>query len=397
MQTLVQINIHVETAALAKGYDAICAFVNADLGTDVIEALHQCGVKLILMRCAGYNNVDLETTKKYGIAVMRVPGYSPEAVAEHAMALVLTANRHTHKAYIKCRENNFALNGLMGVNLYQKTAGIVGTGKIGQAMARICHGHTHKAYIKCRENNFALNGLMGVNLYQKTAGIVGTGKIGQAMARICHGFGMNVIAYDRYPNNSLDFVKYVSLNELLSSSDLISLHCPLTDETKHLINEESISKMKDGVILVNTSRGGLIKTDDLIAGIRDHKFFAVGLDVYEEETDFVYEDMSERILPSSTIQRLLSFPNVTMTSHQGFFTEVGLDVYEEETDFVYEDMSERILPSSTIQRLLSFPNVTMTSHQGFFTEEALTNIAETTLENASAFMNGAELKNQVLS
>lgn len=234
---------------------------------------------------------------------MRVPGYSPEAVAEHAMALVLTANRHTHKAYIKCRENNFALNGLMGVNLYQKTAGIVGTGKIGQAMARICHG-----------------------------------------------FGMNVIAYDRYPNNSLDFVKYVSLNELLSSSDLISLHCPLTDETKHLINEESISKMKDGVILVNTSRGGLIKTDDLIAGIRDHKFFAVGLDVYEEETDFVYEDMSERILPSSTIQRLLSFPNVTMTSHQGFFTE-----------------------------------------------EALTNIAETTLENASAFMNGEELKNQVLS
>ena len=191
---------------------------------------------------------------------------------------------------------------------------------------------------------------MGVNLYQKTAGIVGTGKIGQAMARICRGFGMNVIAYDRYPNDALDFVKYVSLDELLSSSDLISLHCPLTDETKHMINEDSISKMKDGVILVNTSRGGLIKTDDLIAGIRDHKFFAVGLDVYEEETDFVYEDMSERILPSSTIQRLLSFPNVTMTSHQGFFTE-----------------------------------------------EALTNIAETTLENAAAFMNGEELKNQVLS
>ena len=299
----IEANIHVETAALAKGYDAICAFVNADLGTDVIEELHQCGIKLILMRCAGYNNVDLDTTKKYRIAVMRVPGYSPEAVAEHAMALVLTANRHTHKAYIKCRENNFALNGLMGVNLYQKTAGIVGTGKIGQAMARICRG-----------------------------------------------FGMNVIAYDRYPNDALDFVKYVSLDELLSSSDLISLHCPLTDETKHMINEDSISKMKDGVILVNTSRGGLIKTDDLISGIRDHKFFAVGLDVYEEETDFVYEDMSERILPSSTIQRLLSFPNVTMTSHQGFFTE-----------------------------------------------EALTNIAETTLENAAAFMNGEELKNQVLS
>lgn len=299
----IEANIHEETASLAKGYDGICAFVNADLGTAVIDELNRCGVKLILMRCAGYNNVDLKSTQKYGIRVLRVPGYSPEAVAEHAMALVLTANRHTHKAYIKCRENNFALNGLMGVNLYQKTAGIIGTGKIGQAMARICKG-----------------------------------------------FGMKVIAYDLFPNKSLDFLEYVSLDELLAKSDLISLHCPLTDETRHLINSESIAKMKDGVILVNTSRGGLIKTDDLIAGIRDHKFSAVGLDVYEEETDYVYEDMSERILQTSTIQRLLSFPNVTMTSHQGFFTE-----------------------------------------------EALTNIAETTLENASAFMHGEELKNEVLS
>ena len=296
-------NIHVETASLARGYDGICAFVNADLGTAVIDELNRCGIKLILMRCAGYNNVDLKSTQKYGIRVLRVPGYSPEAVAEHAMALVLTANRHTHKAYIKCRENNFALNGLMGVNLYQKTAGIVGTGKIGQAMARICKG-----------------------------------------------FGMKVIAYDLFPNKSLDFLEYVSLDELLAKSDLISLHCPLTDETRHLINSESIAKMKDGVILVNTSRGGLIKTEDLIAGIRDHKFSSVGLDVYEEETDYVFEDMSERILQTSTIQRLLSFPNVTMTSHQGFFTE-----------------------------------------------EALTNIAETTLENASAFMHGEELKNEVLS
>lgn len=296
-------NISLETASLSKGYDAICAFVNADLGAPVIEELQRQGVRLILMRCAGYNNVDLKTAQKYGIKVLRVPGYSPEAVAEHAMALALTANRHTHKAYIKCRENNFALNGLMGVNFYQKTAGIIGTGKIGQAMARICRG-----------------------------------------------FGMNVIAYDRYPNQNLDFVKYVSLDELLSASDFISLHCPLTEETHHLINAASIEKMKDGVILVNTSRGALIKTEDLIAGIRDHKFFAVGLDVYEEETDFVFEDMSERILPSSTIQRLLSFPNVTMTSHQGFFTE-----------------------------------------------EALSNIAETTLDNASAFLNGSELKNEVLS
>lgn len=297
----IEANIYEETASLAGGYDGICAFVNADLGTPVIDELHRQGVKVILMRCAGYNNVDLAATAKYGIKVLRVPGYSPEAVAEHAMALVLTANRHTHKAYIKCRENNFALNGLMGINLYQKTAGIVGTGKIGIAMARICKG-----------------------------------------------FGMDVIAYDLFPNKELDFLEYVSLEELLTRSDLISLHCPLTEETHHLINADSIAKMKDGVILVNTSRGGLIKTDDLIAGIRDHKFSAVGLDVYEEETDFVYEDMSERILQSSTIQRLLSFPNVAMTSHQGFFTE-----------------------------------------------EALTNIAETTLQNAVAFRDGKELKNEV--
>ena len=280
----IEANIYEETASLAKGYDGICAFVNGDLGAPVVEELNRQGVRLILMRCAGYNNVDLDTAAKYGIKVLRVPGYSPEAVAEHAMALVLTANRHTHKAYIKCRENNFALNGLMGVNLYQKTAGIVGTGKIGLAMARICRG-----------------------------------------------FGMKVIAYDLFPNKELDFLEYVSLDELFRRSDLISLHCPLTEETHHLINEESIAKMKDGVILVNTSRGGLIRTDDLIAGIRDHKFFAVGLDVYEEETDFVYEDMSERILQSSTIQRLLSFPNVAMTSHQGFFTEEALTNIAETT------------------------------------------------------------------
>lgn len=296
-------NIHEETASLAKGYEAICAFVNADLSTPVIEELNAQGVKLILMRCAGYNNVDLETAHKFRMKVLRVPGYSPEAVAEHAMALALTANRHTHKAYIKCRENNFSLSGLMGLNFYQKTAGIIGTGKIGQAMAKICKG-----------------------------------------------FGMRVIAYDLFPNKSLDYLEYVSLDELLATSDLISLHCPLTEETKHIINEETIAKMKDGVILVNTSRGGLIKTEDLISGIRDHKFFAVGLDVYEEETDFVFEDMSERILQSSITQRLLSFPNVVMTSHQGFFTK-----------------------------------------------EALTNIAETTLENAKAFMDRNELKNEVLS
>ena len=254
----IEANIHEETAALAHGYDAICAFVNADLGAPVIEELHRQGVKLILMRCAGYNNVDLETAARYEIQV-------------HVFQVILRKQ-------------------LPNTPWHLPTA----------------NRHTHKAYIKCRENNFALNGLMGVNFYQKTAGIIGTGKIGQAMAKICRGFGMKVIAYDLFPNKNLDFLEYVSLDELLATSDLISLHCPMTPETEHLINSETIAKMKDGVILVNTSRGGLIKTDDLIAGIRDHKFFAVGLDVYEEESAYVYEDMSSSILPTSTIQRLLS-------------------------------------------------------------------------------------------
>lgn len=262
-----------ETVPLSRGFGAVCAFVDADVGARVLEALAALGVKAVLLRCAGYNNVDVEAARRLGVAVLRVPGYSPEAVAEHAMALVLTANRRTHKAYIKCRENNFALNGLMGVNLSGKTAGIVGTGRIGQAMARICRG-----------------------------------------------FGMEVLGNDACPSKELDFVTYVSLDELLARSDLISLHCPLTGETRHLINADTIAKMKDGVMLVNTSRGGLIKTEDLIEGIRDGKFLAVGLDVYEEESDLVFRDLSEHILPHSTIARLLSFPNVTMTSHQGFFT-----------------------------------------------------------------------------
>lgn len=272
------------TAKLAKGYDAICAFVSSDVGTQTIEALHACGVKLILMRCAGFNNVDIDKAKECEIKVLRVPGYSPEAVAEHAMALALAANRRIHKAYVRVRENDFSLGGMLGFNFYQKTAGIVGTGKIGAAMARICHG-----------------------------------------------FGMKVIAYDLYQNPSLDFVTYVSLDELLAQSDLISLHCPLMDETYHLINKETIQKMKDGVILVNTSRGGLVKTDDLIEGIRARKFFAVGLDVYEEEKKNVFEDRSDDIMESSVTARLLSFPNVVITSHQGFFTQEALEAISETT------------------------------------------------------------------
>ncbi len=267
------------TAALAEGFDAVCAFVNSDLGSPTLDILHAKKVSLILMRCAGFNNVDLDTAKKYGMRVMRVPGYSPEAVAEHAMALALASNRRLHKAYNKVRENDFSLSGLMGFNFYQKTAGIIGTGKIGAAMCRICHG-----------------------------------------------FGMKVIAYDVFQNEDLkDFVTYVSLDQLLSDSDVISLHCPLMDSTYHMINIETIRKMKDGVILVNTSRGALVKTNDLIEGIRMHKFAGVGLDVYEEETANVFEDRSDEILEHSTTARLLSFPNVMITSHQGFFTREALE------------------------------------------------------------------------
>ena len=266
------------TAKLADGYDAVCAFVNSDIGTKTVDELHRYGISLILMRCAGFNNVDLKQAGKYGMKILRVPGYSPEAVAEHAMALALAVNRRMHKAYVKVRENDFSLGGLLGFNFYQKTAGIVGTGKIGAAMAKICHG-----------------------------------------------FGMKVLAYDVYKNPELDFATYVSLDELLENSDLVSLHCPLMDQTYHLINRDTIQKMKDGVILVNTSRGGLVKTEDLIEGIRARKFFGVGLDVYEEETNNVFEDRSDEILEHSTTARLLSFPNVMITSHQGFFTQEALE------------------------------------------------------------------------
>ena len=271
------------TARLSEGYEAICAFVSSDVGTETVEVLHECGVKLILLRCAGFNNVDIKKASECGMTVLRVPGYSPEAVAEHAMALALAVNRRIHKAYVRVRENDFSLGGMQGINFYQKTAGIVGTGKIGAAMARICKG-----------------------------------------------FGMKVIAYDKYPNPNLD-VEYVTLDELFERSDLISLHCPLMDETYHLVNRESIKKMKDGVILVNTSRGGLVNTQDLIEGIRARKFLAVGLDVYEEEKKNVFEDRSDEIMETSITARLLSFPNVIITSHQGFFTEEALQAISETT------------------------------------------------------------------
>lgn len=274
----IEADVSERSAKYTKGFDAICAFVSSDLSKKVIDILAENGIKLILMRCAGFNNIDLKSCEKYGITILRVPGYSPEAVAEHAMALALACNRRIHKAYIRVRENNFSLVGLTGLNFYQKTAGIIGTGKIGAAMCRICHG-----------------------------------------------FGMKVLAYDMYQNPDLDFVEYVELDQLLKESDLISLHCPLTDDTYHIINSKSIKKMKDDVVLVNTSRGALIDTEDLIKGIREHKFHSVGLDVYEEETNNVFENREDDILETSITSRLLSFPNVIVTSHQAFLTEEALE------------------------------------------------------------------------
>ncbi len=271
------VKLTAQTARLTDGFDAVCAFVNADLNKEVLGALAKNGVKLLLMRCAGYNNVDLAAAKEVGIRVLRVPKYSPEAVAEHAMALAIAANRRIHKAYNRVRENDFSLQGLMGLNLYGKTAGIVGTGMIGIAMMNICKG-----------------------------------------------FGMNIVAYDLYPNKDLG-IKYMSMEELVATSDLISLHCPLTEETRYIIDAAAIENMKDGVILVNTSRGGLINTEDLIDGIKSQKFHAVALDVYEEESSLVFDDYSNDILNTTTVARLLSFPNVILTSHQGFLTDDALE------------------------------------------------------------------------
>ena len=280
----IESDLDIRTASLVEGHEAVCGFVSSDFSAEVIAKLAKKGVKLILLRCAGFNNVDIEAAKANGISVFRVPGYSPEAVAEHAMALALAVNRKIHKAYIKVRENDFSLDGLKGRNL---------------------HG--------------------------KVAGIIGTGKIGAAMARICAGFGMRVIAYDKFPNKDLKFIEYMSLHDVLAQADLISIHCPLTDENYHMINKKTITTMKDGVILVNTSRGELVDTDDLIQGIRAHKFHGVGLDVYEEERNNVFENRSHEILETSITSRLVSFPNVIVTSHQAFFTEEALSAISETT------------------------------------------------------------------
>lgn len=264
-----------ETATLARGYEVVCAFVNDTLDKEVIDVLYQGGVRLIAMRCAGYNNVDFEAAFNK-IHVVRVPAYSPYAVAEHALALIMSLNRKTHKAYSRTRENNFNINGLLG---------------------------------------FDLRG--------KKIGVVGTGKIGRIFAEICQGIGMEVLAYDKYPDPKAPF-HYVSLENLYAESDIISLHCPLLKDTHHLINDASIDLMKNNVMIINTSRGGLIDTEALIRGLKDKQVGSAGLDVYEEESDYFFEDFSEEIIDDDILARLLSFPNVLVTSHQAFFTREAL-------------------------------------------------------------------------
>lgn len=269
-----------ETASLAKGYDAVCIFVNDDCSREVVETLHDNGVRLILLRCAGFNNVDLQAAKEYGITVLRVPAYSPYAVAEHAMAILQEANRRLHKAHNKVKDNNFALSGLLGLDLHNKVAGIVGTGRIG-----VC------------------------------------------MANICKGYGMTVLGWDAYPNKELEesgLLTYVSKEELLQKADLISLHAPLFPSTYHLIDKEAISMMKDTVMLVNTSRGGLVDTEALIDALKEGKFHAVALDVYEGEDSNVYTDRSDEAITNDITGRLLMFPQVVLTSHQAFFTREAL-------------------------------------------------------------------------
>lgn len=268
-----------ETAALATGHDAVCVFVNDVVDSTVLDKLAEHGVNHIALRCAGYNNVDLAHAASLGIAVSHVPAYSPEAVAEHAVALMLTLNRRMHKAYNRVREGNFDLNGLLGFTL---------------------HG--------------------------KTVGVVGTGHIGAATAKILLGFGCKVLCFDPYPNASLiaSGVNYVEMDELFAQSHVISLHCPLNEQSHHMINRDSLAKMRDGVMLINTSRGGLIDTKAIIDALKQHKIGYLGLDVYEMESELFFKDHSFEIIQDDVFERLQTFHNVLITGHQGFFTHEAL-------------------------------------------------------------------------
>ena len=275
-----------DTVKLAHGFDGVCVFVNDTVNAAVIDKLHEMGIKVLALRCAGFNNVDMKHA--YGkIHVVRVPAYSPYAVAEHAMALLLASTRKIHKAFNRSKEFNFSLAGLTGFDLYGKTVGVIGTGKIGRIFVNICLG-----------------------------------------------FGMKVLAYDKFPSKELEStagVKYVELDELLAHSDIISLHCPLTEETQHLIGKEAIEKCKKGVVLINTSRGALVDSEALLSGIKSRQIGAACLDVYEEESDWFFEDNSANIMEDDTLARLISMPNVIVTSHQAFLTEEALENIAETT------------------------------------------------------------------
>lgn len=292
--------LNVDTVQLAKGADAVCAFVNDDLSRYVIAQIEEMGIGIVAMRCAGYSNVDYKSGSGK-VKFVRVPAYSPYAVAEFAMGLLLTLNRKIHKAYNRTKEYNFNINGLSGMDLYGKTAGVIGTGKIG------------KIFIS-----------------------------------ICKGFGMRVLAYDLYPNKDADY-EYVDLDTLFRESDIISLHCPLTEQTRHIINEEAISKMKFHTILVNTSRGGLCDSQALFNALKEKRIGGAALDVYEEEAEWFFEDHSEQGIQDDTLALLTAMPNVLVTSHQAFLTE-----------------------------------------------EALKNIAEVTLQNLDEYFSGKKLANEII-
>ncbi|MBS7563948.1 2-hydroxyacid dehydrogenase [Mucilaginibacter sp. Bleaf8] len=272
--------LNEQTAQLTAGFEAVCIFVNDTVNEAVLRILHANGVKLIVLRCAGFNNVDIKAADALGIPVLRVPAYSPEAVAEHAMALILTLNRKTHKAYNRVREGNFSLERLMGFNLHNRKVAVIGTGNIGKAFCNILKG-----------------------------------------------FGCRISAYDVYPDAELaaSGVTYGSLEETLSEADVVSLHCPLLDSTRHMINAKTLELFKSGAMLINTSRGGLIDTQDVIEALKSGRLGYLGLDVYEQESNLFFHDYSEGIIQDDIIMRLISFPNVLITSHQGFFTKEAIE------------------------------------------------------------------------
>ncbi len=298
--------LNEDTVDLAHGYDGVCVFVNDTVNSVVIDRLCEMGVKFVALRCAGFNNVDMKHA--FGkIHVFRVPAYSPYAVAEHTMALLLTSIRRIHKAYIRTKDFNFSLSGFTGFDL---------------------HG--------------------------KTVGIVGTGKIGRVFMDICRGFGMKVLAYDKFPVQGLDngdTVRYVELDELFENSDIISLHCPLTEETHHIIDEKALDKCKKGVVILNTSRGALVDAEALLAGIKSRKVGAACLDVYEEESDWFFEDYSGHIVEDDTLARLISMPNVIVTSHQAFLTEEALsNIAETTVNNILEFMEKGECPNELCYR-----------------------------------------------